>query len=136
MTDEIFFKRAKEAIVEHFNSHCKVGDLFEDEVKTREDFVCPIWCSMGKNFDIRRSLFCVESSKSRHVYYSVVGNPTEESLSIEVFKSIDTICKILSKKDAHSGMDMSICLDEEQKACESDYVYFFKYKGDKELENE
>ena len=43
MTDEMFIERAKKAIAEHFNSHCKVGGMFEGCEKTNSELVNVVW---------------------------------------------------------------------------------------------
>ena len=128
MIDEIFFKRAKEAIVEHFNSHCKVGDLFEDEVKTREDFVCPVWYNASLINDEMRAIFNIASSKFRSVFYSAVVIPKERKMRISVLKEVGSRWLDIDEKDAEACISVTMFTDPGEKTCEVRHVRYHKTK--------
>ena len=129
MIDEIFFKRAKEAIVEHFNSHCKVGDLFEDSVKTTEDFVCPVWFSTRTSAGGEsRAVFQVTSSYKFSVFYSVIASMEKKRLFIDVLKVIDYTGKDLDDKDVYAYENVSVSCKPGQKPCDG-YAVLSKPKG-------
>ena len=92
MTDEFFLKMTKKAIAEHFNSHCKVGGMFEDSIKTTEDFIKVVWYHRGNRSNEKQAFFQVTSSHRFGVYYHahmITYNDEQGEIILSALNTID-----------------------------------------------